>query len=455
MHNKSLSLIVAAISLCACPSHAQKRAASEKVVPAGLEGRVKQFFTDKKAQAQALAKKEGKPQMDEVWDFFEAGENGDWKRVSGLYRTLRRGAYQYEGGRKEPLLQTTAWQPVNESFGAYDECANWEEKYLAIFTKEILDSIPRGSIYFGGTDPGRWLITAFSKSHTKADPCFVLTQNALADGLYLKYLRLMYGDRIAIPTEEDSSHAFEDYVADAGQRLKDDKLKPGENVTDFDGKVQVSGQVAVMAINARLARKIFDTNPHREFYIEESFPLDWMYPHLTPNGLIMKIERTPQAEMPEKTVRKDQDYWKRFTDRALGKWLTAETSVAMVCEFATTVFESKDLEKFKSDPKFVRNDYACKSFSKLRSSIGGVYAWRVKYSSSGDEKKRMVNEADLAFRQAFALCPYSPEAVFRYTDLLVEQGRKKDALVLVQTSQRLDPRNGTFGTLIRQLEENK
>ena len=33
----------------------------------------------------------------------------------------------------------------------------------------------------------------------------------------------------------------------------------------------------------------------------------------------------------------------------------------------------------------------------------------------------MNDEADFAFRQAWALCPYSPETVFRYVDLLMSE----------------------------------
>jgi hypothetical protein len=257
------------------------------------------------------------------------------------------------------------------------------------------------------------------------------------------------------PTDADSKKAFDDYLADARQRLKDGKLKPGENVTDVDGKVQVSGQVAVMQINGRIAQGIFDANPDREFFVEESFPLEWMYPHLSPHGLIMKINRKPVTELSGDALRKDREYWMRLTSRALGKWLTPETTVHGVCEFAATVFENQQMEGFKGDETFVRNAYACKTYSKLRSSIAGVYAWRAKNSTSPDEKKRMTKEADLAFRQAFALCPYSPEAVFRYSNLLVDQGRKKDALLLAETAERIDPRNASFGKLIGELERKK
>ena len=52
------------------------------------------------------------------------------------------------------------------------------------------------------------------------------------------------------------------------------QIMPGEDVhVDPSGKMQVSGQVAVMMINGLLCKVIFDHNPNNEFYIEESFPL--------------------------------------------------------------------------------------------------------------------------------------------------------------------------------------
>jgi hypothetical protein len=443
------------LALATWPVAAQRPARTERQVPPELTERVKQFFGAKEAQARKLAEDENQPQVPEIWDFFAAGKSGDWAGVSDLYRNLRRGAYQYEGGKKDKRLETMVWQTVNEAFGCFEECAGGAGEYVEMFGQEILDAMPRGSIYFGGTDPGRWLVTLFSKSHAAADPCFVLTQNALADGLYLKYLRIMYGDRIAIPSADDSKAAFDEYLADAEKRLDEGKLKPGENVSKNGGKTQVSGQVAVMEINARLARHIFDTNPTREFYVEESFPLDWMYPHLSPRGLIMKIERTPPKELPVSILNKDRDYWAHFTGSALGPWLGPETKVQTVCDFATKVFVDRDRKDFKGDAKFVENGPACRTYSKLRSSIAGVYAWRMRHSQSPAEKERMTREADLAFKQAFALCPYSPEAVFRYTSLLVEVGRKSDALLIAKTGERADPRNRELGRLVTQLEDKQ
>src|SRR5205807_532054 len=111
------------------------------------------------------------------------------------------------------------------------------------FGREIIDSIPRGSIYFGGTDPGRFIISALSESHREGRPFFTLTQNQLADQTYLEYLRDMYGQKLQIPTNDDLQRVFQDYLADAQQRMKDGKLKPGEDVRIINDRVQVSGQV--------------------------------------------------------------------------------------------------------------------------------------------------------------------------------------------------------------------
>jgi hypothetical protein len=54
----------------------------------------------------------------------------------------------------------------------------------------------------------------------------------------------------------------------------------------------------------------------------------------------------------------------------------------------------------------------------------------------------MLREADFAYKQAFALCPYSPEAVFRFINLLLHTRRNADALLVAETCLRLDPYNG-------------
>ena len=52
-----------------------------------------------------------------------------------------------------------------------------------------------------------------------------------------------------------------------------------------------------MAINGLLTKVIFDNNPTHEFFVEESFPAGLDVPHLTPFGVIMKINRQPLLEV--------------------------------------------------------------------------------------------------------------------------------------------------------------
>ena len=433
----------------------------------------------KQAQAKDLVRSQTNSVPGDVWEFFNAAARGDWQSTTNIFGRLqkasgRAGTYrpppptgfwstvvfwvrELTKSRRtfqpSPALGTALWCPIQETLGAAEAFHDWDGKLLHRYGADIIQSIPTNSIYFGGTDPGRFVITALSESHREARPFFTLTQNALADGSYLDYLRQMYGDRIYIPTAADSQSAFNDYLQDAQQRMQSGKLKPGEDVRTVSGRVQVTGQVAVMEIKARLAKIIFDQNPGREFYVEESYPLDWMYPHLSPQGLIFKLNRQLLPELSEATVRDDHDYWQRYTGQLLGDWLTDDTSVKEVCDFSERVYSRRDLSAFHGDSAFVRNDAAQKCFSKLRSSIGGVYAWRAAHAKGAEEKGRMETEADFAFRQALALCPHSPEAVFRYVQLLLIQNRRQDALQVAETCQRIDPNNQQVAGLVGQLKK--
>jgi beta-lactamase regulating signal transducer with metallopeptidase domain len=509
--------------------------------------RLEAFSMEKEKQSQTLAAAAGEKISPEFQRFFVAATKGDWQTVTNMYESFKKRHPQYSNKHQHPelSLRTRFWQPVLEISMAYDHVVNCEPKYTQIAVDGIINSIPAGSIYFGGTDPGRALPTAFCKSHVDADPFYTLTQNALADWSYLEYLKNTYGEQakllnqviearradrqlqawdaewpavvqkldsvetdkadpqykaaeeavndlsrkrdermkiilaevqaradaektvgknqaetksIYTPTGEDSQKCFQDYMQDAVQRLHNHQLKPNEDFREEpDGRIMVSGQVAVMSINGLLVKIIFDRNPGREFYIEESFPLDWMYPYLEPHGLIMKINRQPLPELSDEIVQRDHDCWTRCIRPMIGDWLNYDTPVQQVVAFVEKVQLKQDLSGFKGDLRFVQNDYARKMFSKLRSSLGGIYAWRMNHSTSASEKERMAREADFAFRQALALCPYSPEVINRYVDLLKSQNRISDAILVAETaakfplSEGIDP--ASFRTLAGELKQ--
>jgi tetratricopeptide (TPR) repeat protein len=226
-------------------------------------------------------------------------------------------------------------------------------------------------------------------------------------------------------------------------------------------RVTVSGQVAVMAINGLLTKVMFDHNPKNEFFVEESFPLDWMYPHLTPYGIIMKINRQPLPTLTEDILQKDHDFWKQYSKRMTGDIIDYDTPLPKIVAWIEKTYLKHDFNGFTGDRRFVHDEDAQKAFSKLRSSIGGIYAWRLMQAppqykpKSEAEFQRILKEAEFTFRQAFAFCPYSPEAVFRYVNLLVPLNRLDDASLIARTCLKLDPYNGQVKGLVDNLEAIK
>ncbi len=285
---------------------------------------------------------------------------------------------------------------------------------------------------------------------------------------------------LRLPTNANLERAMRDFMLDFQGRAQRGQLRPGEAVQVEGGRVQVTGTVAVMGINAILTRQIFEQNPGHEFYVEESFPLDWMYPHLTPFGTILKLERQPAVELGAEVVERDRRFWSDYLERLMGDWVKPETNIAEICAYVDQVHGRQDLSVYRGDLKFIRDEPAQKAFSKLRSSIGGVYDWRFRNATGqlqvvtkrlaesgldaaaaeslrGEQRRlaaeqgRMYAAAELAFKQAYAMSPISPEAMQRLVQLLLAVGRIDEALRIAETSLNLDPRNAFYLSVAEQL----
>lgn len=391
-----------------------------------------------------------------VWSYFDALRVDDWQTATNLANRIDDMGKLMGTNEVARVLQGPVWQPIGETIGVYSQFHDLDNQWLHRFGSNIISSIPKGSVYFGGTDPGRYIISALSESQTEGRPFFALTQNQLVDRRYAQYIRLIYGSKLTLPTEEDLRNAFREYTDDAKARLKAGKLKPGEDVRfNSEGRPQVRGAVAVMAINALLVKLIFEDNPTREFYLEESYPLDWMYPQLEPSGLIMRVNRKPLGRLSEEVVKKDLDFWSRQTGDAVGSSLAQTNSIRELCLFCEKVYLRKDLSGFKGDPAFAKSKETQKTFSKLRSSIGGLYAWHFQNDKNADDKERMKKATDVTFREAFVLCPYSPEVIYRYTQFLMSVQRLDDALLIAETAARIDPESSEIGETLKYLHRMK
>jgi tetratricopeptide (TPR) repeat protein len=252
------------------------------------------------------------------------------------------------------------------------------------------------------------------------------------------------------------------YENDAAQRLKHDRehpneprqIKPGEDVNvDDQGHMSFGGVLVVMGINSYVTKVMFDANPDHEFYVEESYPMDWMYPYLTPFGVIMKVNRHP-LDLSDDDIKRDHFFWSRYSDRLVGNWIDYDTTPKQLCDFVDQAYLRHDYAGFKGDRKFIRDEDAQKGFSKLRSAIGAsIYQWRAFNNRNPVERARLLKEAEFAFKQAFVYCPYS-EGAYKYAELLMDTGRMEEALLVTKTFQRLDPYNRQIHNMVVQIMLN-
>jgi len=380
-------------------------------------------------------------------------------------------AAQLRPGSKQDQLSAWLFQNLSKPVQDLITSQGDDNRLRAVLADDLNRLLAAGPIY----DTNRFApvkISAYLQQFIDQNPqgdTRIRLNRLLLEAAYpdciAKSLGGVYPDReIYIPSNEDSSRCFQGYLEDAQHRMQLNQLMPGEDVRvdPASGRMQVSGQVAVMMINGLLCKVIFDHNPNNEFYIEESFPLPWMYPYETPYGIIMKINRHPLPELPDDVFKRDHAFWSKFSDRLIGNWITYDTPVKEIVDFIEKVYLRHDYAGFKGDLKFVRDEQAQKAFSKLRSSIAGVYAWRLSGQCPEEYRQKtpasteaLRRETDFSFKQSFAYCPYSPEAVFRYINFLLQYGRTDDAFLIAQTCQKLDPNNDQVKGLVKQLGEFK
>ncbi|MCE9587325.1 MAG: DUF2723 domain-containing protein [Verrucomicrobia bacterium] len=317
-----------------------------------------------------------------------------------------------------PALATaTALYTLVLCYPKSDQHGHW---FGWMYGHDMLVDLPKDSFVFGGTDPGRFVPTymVFGESFekTKRDPNFdrrdlyIVTQNALADTFYNRYIRSHYtterpttfgwfekllgrdhtypNETLTLPHREDIMALFEVLM---NQYQKNPQAMPNP-------------QSDPVALNSAVAEWIFlrnrdkkDGTP-RHFYVEESFPMQWSYPYAIPHGLCYEIAHDKMDALPPGTAEKDLAWWDDY------------------------------IKKLDSVPGFRNDDLALHSFAKLRNTGGNIYAFR-----------NMRSEAERAYRQALSLWPANTETTSNLVNLLWQEGRFLDARDLVAGFLPMDP----------------
>jgi hypothetical protein len=364
-----------------------------------VANKVSQFARSRRALAEGMGKRDKIEMPDDVKRFFDAVEAGRWEETDSLFKS-------FSDARSKNTALNTFWPAILEAYGVAEAAHSWPAQKLLDYGQAVLGSLRPDMVYVGGTDPGRWIPTLLNET-SEGEHHIVLTQNGLADATYLDYLDFQYHDKLSTLNAEDSRHSFDDYLSDARKRAEHDaqfpdepkQLRPGEEIKITDGRVQVSGQVAVMAINEKLLQTLLEKNPTLSFALEESFPLKSTYADAVPNGPLMEL-RAPDAQSAFTAERATQtiDYWNATTQRLL------------------------------SDPEAAGSPDTMKSYSHDAMAQANLLAAH-NYSA----------EAEQAYQLASQLWPANPEPVGHLADMLNQQGHAAEAQRLVADFLRNHP----------------
>ena len=383
----------------------------------GVTNKLSQFVRNRREVLQKMAEQFKVPVPAEYERLFDALDSGDWNQVTNVFESLNK---LRSSNATEAM--TTLWPVIMETYGVADIVHKWPAQQLLDYGQAVLGSLRPDMVYVGGTDPGRFIPTLLNET-SEGDHHIVLTQNALADATYLQYVRFLYGDRLSALTGDDSHTAFSDYTDDAQKRLMHDQqlpdeprqLRPGEDIQKTDGRVQISGQVAVMAINENLLRMLMKKNPGLTFALEESFPLRSTYADATVLGPIMELGagNGQNALTPERAA-ESVDYWRAASQQLQSAPVTDDLTLA-------------------------RQAYAKMAAGQARLLLDHNFP----------------AQAEDDFRIANQICPSSPEVVFSYVQLLMQQGRVGDAIPVVENAVKAAPDNPQLGALLEQLQKTK
>jgi tetratricopeptide (TPR) repeat protein len=303
--------------------------------------------------------------------------------------------------------------PLWPLFFNYDGCTQRGRWFGWDFGRDMLKDLPRGSVVLGGTDPGRFVPTymilgeSTQPSGLKRDPGFdrrdlyIITQNGVGEPLYRKYLADHYGADRPQP-----KNAFERWLGRAEAYPEKPLVFPTEQEINDAVSKEMEASMAKGAVNPSLphsvvTRLIWEKNRDaHEFFVEESFPMEWSYDHAEPHGLVYRINREPLKELSADVVRKDLEFWDAY------------------------------VRKLKGNPEYAKDYDAQRSFSKLRASTGNLYRHR-----------KMDAEAEQAYRQALELWPGNGESLNALNSMLWDRGDFDGVLAMLQPALDADPNN--------------
>lgn len=291
------------------------------------------------------------------------------------------------------------------------------------FGHDMLKDLPKGSVVIGGTDPGRFVSTymifgeSLQPGAVKKDPAFdrrdlyIITQNALGDPFYMEYLRDHYSS--ARPRVKNGferwlgrKHTYpEPFLVLPSRKDVDQAVAAAATPDPVTGR-RLETVPGILPFSAVLHWIWNQNRGAHDFFVEESFALEWTYDYAIPHGLLYRMNKTKLEKLPEDAVKNDFAFWADYKKRLL------------------------------DDPKFHADFDARRSFSKLRSTAGNIYRhWK------------MFPEAERAYKEALELWPCEGNSLNSLMLLQWDRGEFDEILKYYDQAAREDPRGQSWKDL--------
>jgi hypothetical protein len=357
-----------------------------------------QFGRSRRELAKRLAERHKIQISADVERFFQAVEIGNWQAIKAAFDQIDGGEDNAGWTNKRRPEVNQLWPAIIDAYGVAEQVHLWPAQQLLDYGNAALNALSPGMVYVGGTDNGRWIPELLNET-SDGERHIVITQNGLAADDYLDYVRLQYDGSMTTLSDENRQKAFADYLAAAQKRYDHDQqfpdepkqLLPGEDLSMVDGKLQVGGRTAVMAVNELLLQMLMDKNPGLSFAIQESFPFKTTYADALPLGPLMELraQSSEDAFTDDRAVQ-SLDYWRNTAQQVLSD------------SDATT--SEPTLRAYSHDAVAAANLLAAHNFG---------------------------TEAAEGYRLADQLWPGNPEAALGLATVLAAQGRLSEARQLL------------------------
>jgi hypothetical protein len=385
---------------------AHRESTSTRTAEEVVTAKVARFARKRRELVRAIAQRSHLEIPAEVEKFFDALEAGNWQIVTNQWHELAVHSSQYDYSTNHWENMDPFWPSVLDAYGVAEQAHLWPAQQLLDYGNAIIGSLRPGMVYVGGTDNGRWIPELLNDT-SDGEQHIIVTQNALADGRYLDFVNDLYSDRFSTLGHDDSQRAFEAYTSDAQKRLEHDQqfpdepkqVLPGEDFQMVDGKLEVKGKTAVMAINERLVQMLMQKNPDLSFAIEQSVPLPGTYADALPLGPLMELNASnEQNTFTTERATQSVDYWRNTAQQIL------------------------------SDSEATSSEAALKSYSHDASAAANLLA-----------AHDFNSQAEETYRLATQLWPGNPESVAGLANVLAATGRGAEGQQLLDNFSKQYP----------------